>query len=249
VLRHGDGLLGAKKRVDSQIMGFRGKGLRTLFLIILLSILLSVLNLLFGWSSRESIPGFLQPYSDIILSVNPYLIYIQSALVLALGYLIVNSFSNAVYAYARRLTDHPTAATIKTIVWTAGIAILIVAVTSMLSAGPWTALTVGSFGGLVVGFATQTVLSHFIAGIFIILTRPFKFGDIITIAGQTGIVKEMRIMHLTLETKDGSREILIPNGMVFTQIILKMKAMEPAVQTSELSEEIESIKKVTEMKS
>jgi len=118
-----------------------------------------------------------------------------------------------------------------------------VVVTSILSAGPWTALTVGSFGGLVVGFATQSVLSHFVAGIFIILTRPFKFGDVITVAGQTGIVKEMRIMHITLETKDGSTEILIPNGMIFTQIILKKRIIEA---TPIHSEEVESIRRMTE---
>lgn len=228
---------------------FRRKSLKTIFYILFLSALLLALNIIFGWSSREIIPDFLKPYSDLILAVNPYLVYIQSAVVFALGYLIVNSFSNAVYVYVRRLSDHPTAATVKTVVWASGIAILLIAVTSMLSAGPWTALTVGSLGGLVVGFATQTVLSHFVAGLFIMLTRPFKFGDVITIAGQTGMVKEMRIMHLTLETMDGSTEILIPNGMVFTQIILKRRVIEmPTVHMRELKDEIESVKRITEMK-
>lgn len=189
--------------------------------MIFLSILISALNFLFGWPSKESIPYILQPYSDVILTINPYLIYIQSALVLAIGYIIVNSFSNVVYQYMRRITDSPTATTVKTVVWALGIAILLLIFISMLSAGPWTAITVGSFSGLVVGFAMQSVLSHFVAGIFLILTRPVKFGDVITIAGQTGVVKEMRLMHLTLEMKDGSTEILIPNGIVFTQIILR----------------------------
>jgi len=189
--------------------------------VIFLSILISALNFLFGWPSKESIPYILQPYSDVILTINPYLIYIQSALVLAIGYIIVNSFSNVVYQYMRRITDSPTATTVKTVVWALGIAILLLIFISMLSAGPWTAITVGSFSGLVVGFAMQSVLSHFVAGIFLILTRPVKFGDVITIAGQTGVVKEMRLMHLTLEMKDGSTEILIPNGIVFTQIILR----------------------------
>lgn len=232
-----------------RLPSFKRRSLKTISYILFLSALLSVLNLIFGWSSRELIPDFLKPYSDLILAVNPYLVYIQSALVLALGYLIVNSFSNAVYAYVRRLSDHPTAATVKTVVWASGIAILLIAVTSMLSAGPWTALTVGSFGGLVIGFATQTVLSHFVAGLFIMLTRPFKFGDVITIAGQTGMVKEMRIMHLTLETIDGSTEILIPNGMVFTQIILKRRVIGmTTAHAHELKDEIESVRKITEMK-
>jgi len=231
------------KKNTVKISSFRARGLRTISYIILLASLLSIVNFLFGWSSRDAIPQILQPYSEMILAVNPYIIYIQAALVMALGYLIVNSLSNAVYAYMRRLTDHSTAATIKTVVWISGITILLVVVTSILSAGPWTALTVGSFGGLVVGFATQSVLSHFVAGIFIILTRPFKFGDVITVAGQTGIVKEMRIMHITLETKDGSTEILIPNGMIFTQIILKKRIIEA---TPIHSEEVESIRRMTE---
>jgi len=234
---------------SSRSLSFRRKSLKTIFYILFLSALLSALNIIFGWSSREVIPDFLKPYSDLILTVNPYLVYIQAAVVFALGYLIVNSFSNAVYVYMRRLSGHPTAATVKTVVWASGIAILLIAVTSMLSAGPWTALTVGSFGGLVVGFATQTVLSHFVAGLFIMLTRPFKFGDVITIAGQTGVVKEMRIMHLTLETMDGSTEILIPNGMVFTQIILKRRVIEmPTLHMHELKDEIESVRRITEMK-
>ncbi|MEM2825461.1 MAG: mechanosensitive ion channel [Candidatus Bathyarchaeia archaeon] len=216
--------MGNKEKIkisDASLPSVRSRGLKTLLYIILLSILVSILNFLFGWSSRESIPYILQPYGDIILAINPYLIYIQSALVLAIGYIIVNSLSNAIYFYMRRITDHPTATTVKTVVWALGVAILLVIFISMLSAGPWTAITVGSFGGLVVGFAMQSVLSHFVAGLFLILTRPIKFGDVITIAGQTGVVKEMRLMHLTLETKDGSTEILIPNGMVFTQIILR----------------------------
>lgn len=240
----------AKSKVKgvSPPSSFRAKGLKTLFYIIFLSILLSLINFFFGWTSRESIPSILQPYSDIVLAVNPYLVYVQSALVLAIGYLIVNSFSNAVYHYMRRLTDQSSAATVKTVVWALGIAVLLAIVTSILSAGPWAAITIGSFGGLIAGFATQSVLSHFVAGIFLILTRPFKFGDMITVAGQTGIVKEMRLMHLTLETKDGSTEILIPNGIVFTQIILKRKIVEGSAQLHELREEIEAVRKITELK-
>lgn len=240
----------AKSKVKgaSSYSSLRVKGLKTLLYVILLSLLLAIVNFLFGWASKESMPSFLQPYSDLLLMVNPYLLYVQSALILAIGYLIVNSFSNAVYHYMRRLTDHSSAATVKTVVWALGIAILLAVVTSVLSAGPWAAITIGSFGGLIAGFATQSVLSHFIAGIFLILTRPFRFGDMITIAGHTGIVKEMKLMHLTLETKDGSTEILIPNGMVFTQIILKRKMVEFSTQSLELREEMETVRKITELK-
>jgi small conductance mechanosensitive channel len=212
-------------RFNSSERSVQLKSLKVLLYIVTLSILLAILNFLFGWTSKEYIPIFLQPYGDIILLVNPYLLYIQVMLVIVLGAFIINSFSNAAYTYIIKLADQSAAATVKTVVRIVGIAILLSVITSMLSANPSAALTIGSFSGLIVGFATQTVLSHFVAGIFILIVRPVKFGDIITIAGQTGIVKEMRIMHLVLEAQDGTTEILIPNGTVFSQVILKKKTI------------------------
>lgn len=209
--------------VNSSEKSIRRKSLKVLLYIVILSIILAALNFLFGWTSKEIIPIFLQPYSDIILLVNFYLLYIQVALVTVLGAFIINSFSNAAYTYIIRLADQSAAATVKTVVRVVGIAILLSVIISMLSANPSAAITMGSFSGLIVGFATQTVLSHFVAGIFILIVRPVKFGEIITIAGQVGVVKEMRIMHLVLETQDGATEILIPNGMVFSQVILRKK--------------------------
>ncbi|MBS7634561.1 mechanosensitive ion channel family protein [Candidatus Bathyarchaeota archaeon] len=210
-------------RANSDEKSVRRKSLKVLLYIVILSIILATLNFLFGWASKEIIPIFLQPYSDIILLVNPYLPYIQVAFVVVLGAFIINSFSNAAYTYILRLADQSAAATVKTVVRAVGIAILLSIITSILSANPSAAITMGSFSGLIVGFATQTVLSHFVAGIFILIVRPVKFGDIITIAGQVGVVKEMRVMHLVLETQDGATEILIPNGMVFSQVILRKK--------------------------
>jgi small-conductance mechanosensitive channel len=88
---------------------------------------------------------------------------------------------------------------------------------------PAAALTVGSFSGLVVGFATQTILSNVVAGVFLLVSQPFKYGDTITVSGQTGIVKEIRLMHLVLEPKEKTKEILIPSGSVVTQIIQRTK--------------------------
>ncbi|MFB0567253.1 MAG: mechanosensitive ion channel domain-containing protein [Candidatus Bathyarchaeia archaeon] len=75
--------------------------------------------------------------------------------------------------------------------------------------------------GLVVGFATQTVLTHAVAGIFLVISRPFKHGDMVTLSGQTGFVKEIKLMHTILRTKDGKKEILIPSGTIIGATIVK----------------------------
>ena len=222
--------------VKEKIASIRYGGLKTLFYIVLLAVLLSILNFVLNPPTRivdgEEIlllPPFLQPYEPVIKMVKPYLVYIQAALVFGLGYLAVNAVSGLVYTYLRRVTDHPTASVIRTITRISGIAILLSLSTSIFNVNPAAALTVGSFGGLVVGFATQTIFSNLVAGVFILLARPFTYGDTVTLAGQTGVVREIRIMHLVLETEDGARDVLIPSGTVITQIIQKRKP--PAKRT------------------
>jgi len=210
-------------KMGEKIQSLRRGSFKTIFYIVVLAVSLSVLNFLFGWTSAEAIPSILQPFSDIILLVNPYLPYIQAVLVFALGYLVVNALSGMAYTYMRRITDHPTAATIRTMTRISGLAVLLSMMASVFNVNAAAALTIGSFGGLVVGFATQTILSHVVAGVFLLISRPYTFGDTITVAGQTGVVKEVKLMHLVLEATDGTREILIPSGTVVTQIIQKMR--------------------------
>ncbi|MFQ6086072.1 MAG: mechanosensitive ion channel family protein [Candidatus Bathyarchaeia archaeon] len=155
-----------------------------------------------------------------------YLPYIQAALVFLLGYKVVVSLSQAIYYSMRKISDHPTAATTRTITKIAGIAVLLSFLASIFGVSASAALTVGSFSGLVVGFATQTVLKHAIAGIFIALSRPFKHGDLITVAGQTGTVKGISLMHTTLESQQGDKEILIPSGKIIGEIIARSSGAE-----------------------
>ena len=48
----------------------------------------------------------------------------------------------------------------------------------------------------------------------------------ITVAGQTGSVKDIRIMYTALEAPDGSKEILIPSGTIVTAIIVRTLKIE-----------------------
>jgi hypothetical protein len=212
-----------------KVQGLRRGSVKTVFYVVTLVISLAATNFIFGWKSAEDIPPLLQPYNTFIIMVHPYLVYIQAALVFVFGYMTVKNISELVYIHLERRTAHPTAATIRTMTRISGIAVLLSLTASVFNVNPAAALTVGSFGGLVVGFATQTILSHVVAGVFILLTRPFTFGDIITVSGHTGTVKEIKLMHLILEAEDGTKETLIPSGTVVTQIIQKKKTLAVAL--------------------
>ncbi len=73
-------------------------------------------------------------------------------------------------------------------------------------------------GGLAVGLALQGSLSNIAAGAALSLTRPFRVGDAVVVAGQRGLVDEIGLFTTALNTPD-NRRIIIPNGQIFGTII------------------------------
>lgn len=71
-------------------------------------------------------------------------------------------------------------------------------------------------------YALQGPLSNYCAGLTIILGRPFTVGDTITVAGQNGIVKEVKLPATILTDEDGNT-ITIPNKDIVGEVILNSK--------------------------
>ena len=69
--------------------------------------------------------------------------------------------------------------------------------------------------GLAIGTAWGGLLSHFAAGVFMQVLRPYKVGDFVTVGGTTGTVKELGLFGTTLITPDNVTTI-IGNNTVFS---------------------------------
>jgi len=80
-------------------------------------------------------------------------------------------------------------------------------------------------GGVAIGFAFRDVLQNLLAGILILLTRPFHLGDQIRHGDQEGTVEDIWIRATVLRTYD-NRRILIPNASLFTDTIEVITAYE-----------------------
>jgi small conductance mechanosensitive channel len=72
--------------------------------------------------------------------------------------------------------------------------------------------------GFTLGFALQDVAKNFIAGLLILLQRPFEIGDVINVSGFTGTVLDISLRTTDLRTADGLF-VTIPNGDVFVSSI------------------------------
>jgi len=73
-------------------------------------------------------------------------------------------------------------------------------------------------GALGLTLAIQGPISNYGSGIAIILTRPFKMHDTLTIHGRTGIVSVISLGYTCLETEDG-QEITIPNKKILGELL------------------------------
>ncbi len=78
-------------------------------------------------------------------------------------------------------------------------------------------LVAGGILGIVIGFASQSIVSNLISGVFLSFERPFRVDDVVKIGGEgtMGVVEEIRIISTTLRTFDGIY-VRIPNEKVFT---------------------------------
>ena len=72
--------------------------------------------------------------------------------------------------------------------------------------------------GVAIGLALQGSLSNFAGGIMILIFKPFKVGDYIEAAGESGTVTEISVVYTELLTVD-NKKITIPNGTITNSVI------------------------------
>jgi len=82
-----------------------------------------------------------------------------------------------------------------------------------------TALVAGlGLSGFALGFALKDTISNALAGILIIIYKPFKQSDHIKVSAFEGTVAEVNLRYTTLRA-DG-KQIFVPNSMVFTNAVI-----------------------------
>lgn len=96
--------------------------------------------------------------------------------------------------------------------------VVIIASIDRLGVDTTSVLAVFAAAGLAVGLAMKDSLSNFAAGVMLVLFKPFKIGDVVNVAGQTGAIETIGIFCTVLKTGD-NQEITIPNGQIYGNVI------------------------------
>lgn len=162
--------------------------------------------------------------------------YLYAVLWLLGSVMVTHLASSAVRRRLTPLVGQANAASVGFVFRLAGYVVALIGFLALIRIGITEALAAGGFAGLVVGLASQFILSNVFGGITIILTRPYRVGDRITfttwqygmlaptyppkffsqdflIPGYTGVVKEINLMYTVILTDDNV-PVKVPNAVM-----------------------------------
>lgn len=154
------------------------------------------------------------------VNIADYLVYVQILLSLAFGYLIVSFVAELLYKILSVKYEHSAAAAVRNLLKIIGLGALAASIAGGVAGGA-VGLALGGFIGLVIGFASQQILGQAIAGLFLLIARPFKIGDAVVIAGEEGVVEDIATLFTSVVKADVTKVLIPNNSLIGGKIVLK----------------------------
>jgi small conductance mechanosensitive channel len=112
---------------------------------------------------------------------------------------------------------------LRNLAYAIGLIVVFVAALDALGVPTTSLLAVLGAAGLAIGLALKDSLSNIASGVMLIVLRPFRAGDAVVIAGQEGIVEQVRIFQTLLRTYQ-NHDVILPNSQITTAPIINYTA-------------------------
>ena len=97
--------------------------------------------------------------------------------------------------------------------------VLIASVIIFPSVKPATIISSLGIGSVAIGFAFKDILQNLLAGILLLINRPYRSGDQIVVKDFEGTVEHIQSRATLIKTYDG-RRVIIPNSDVYTSPVV-----------------------------
>ena len=170
------------------------------------------------------------PLADLISSrewLNLLLILVRAFVILLVAWLLARFLRGRLLQLgARRRMNVNVAALIANLIQVGLIVLAILTILPSFGVDWTTLVAVVGTAGLAVSLAFQDLLRNFIAGIYILIERPFTLGDDITIQTAPeirGTVQSIEMRVTTIRTTEGQL-VVVPNNTIFTTPITNYSA-------------------------
>ncbi|QGA53142.1 mechanosensitive ion channel [Sulfolobus sp. E5-1-F] len=170
-----------------------------------------------------------------------YLLYIYAAIWFIVAIIVSYFIGSLIRNRLGNVIGYDNAGSVSFLIRLIGYVIAFVGFFVLVRVSLGAALAAGGFAGLVVGLAAQTVLGNIFGGIMVVISRPYKVGDRVTIStwqygliaptyppkffsndflipGYTGTVTDISLLYTTIFTDD-QVPVKIPNSIIIQAAI------------------------------
>jgi small-conductance mechanosensitive channel len=164
---------------------------------------------------------FLQSLSEMEITGGlTVLSLVIGGIIMAVGIVVAKIVKMIFYKYYAPTLPHDTAKNLSKMIYFGIIIIAFLIFTSSQGLDFSGLLVAGGIFAVVIGFATQSVVSNLISGIFLMVEKPAKHGDTIQLPdmGISGTLLDIAIFSSRIRKFDGT-VIRIPNEKFFTSNI------------------------------
>ena len=144
-------------------------------------------------------------------------LYISILLYIVAGVISVECIRKMISNSLREVLDDYSIRGITSFFRIVGYVILLIIITSAQQGSVVFGATLGGFLGLLLGMASKELIGNAISGIFVIITKPFRIGDEVNVAGGEGKVVDIKMMYTVIEKEE--QKILVPNSKIIGNVI------------------------------
>ncbi len=140
-----------------------------------------------------------------------------SIIIISVGFIIAKGISLLITKVLGKYIPDNIEITIRRIIYWGIIAISILSALGNLGVDFTGILLAGGIAGIIIGFATQSIVANLISGLFLHLDKPIKIGDPIEVVGMdvSGVVVDITAFSTRIRRFDGVF-VRIPNEKIFT---------------------------------
>ncbi len=153
--------------------------------------------------------------------------YVFALFSLIIGYIIVRYISMSIEKFAERNSQIPSLMLLhllRAFRLFLYIIVILIAVSFLGINVNTLIISISAFLAVVLGFGMKDTVNNVASGVWIAASRAYDLEDEVTIAGESGTVKNMSIMSTEIKQLDNTR-VLVPNGKVWNSAIINVTRM------------------------
>ena len=170
----------------------------------------------------EKLQAVWSKFLAALLGFLPHLLF--ACVILAIGFAAVKFIPRPIKSMLKRTRLDDVAVVyilraLKIFIW----ALVVMMALDAIGVPVTSLLTVFAAVGAAVALAIKDNLANMASGIVLLFTKPFKAGDYIEVEDVSGTIREIEIMHTSLDTP-GNMLVAIPNTKMMTATIINYSA-------------------------